>query len=178
MYATEVRTLDTTAATAACPGFNDGDTGTVSLKETVWRIPTRTRQKMARFRHAQSLCGTAEGVRRNKEAECAVAGRGAGIADAEVPTNPEPSLTLPGPKDVAKTLEVDLSTIYRLIDHGDLAAFDVSCVSTGGRKKRTLRISQQSIDDFLTRRRVKPNQVSASITSGRRCLPSGVRRIV
>jgi|HubBroStandDraft_4_1064222.scaffolds.fasta_scaffold119474_4 excisionase family DNA binding protein len=55
-------------------------------------------------------------------------------------------------KDVAEFLSVDADAVRSLIHSDALAAVDVSA----GRKRRTWRVSRQSLDDFLIGRANRP----------------------
>lgn len=59
-------------------------------------------------------------------------------------------------RDVADALQVSRYTVERWILAGDLRAIDVSGRRTGGGRRRSWRISQDSLAEFMERRASAP----------------------
>ncbi len=74
-------------------------------------------------------------------------------------------------RETALRLGVKVDHVTRLVERGDLDAVDVSI----GRRKRCLRVSAKSVENFLNVRRVIPRPVQSS--RPRSSLPPGVWRI-
>ena len=67
-------------------------------------------------------------------------------------------ITWLGAPEAARYLGINLRTLYRLIDGGELAAF---------RFGRVLRLRQTDIDDFIERSRVTPGSLSHLYPDGK-----------
>src|SRR3954462_13992568 len=57
-----------------------------------------------------------------------------------------------GSPDAARYLGLGLRTLYRLIDVGELPAFQLG---------RVIRLRRHELDDYLERTRIKPGEISA-----------------
>ena len=76
-------------------------------------------------------------------------------------------------KEAASRLGVKSDHVTRLIERGELYAINVAI----GRRKRCLRVSEKSINDFLNDRRVKPQKAPNQTSRDHSSLPPGVWRI-
>jgi excisionase family DNA binding protein len=76
-------------------------------------------------------------------------------------------------KEAAARLGVKTDHVTRLIERGELEAINVAI----GRKKRCLRVSEKSINDFLNGRRIKPQMAQNQTSRVHSSLAPGVLRI-
>jgi excisionase family DNA binding protein len=61
----------------------------------------------------------------------------------------------------ARLLGLQLHTVYRLIEKGELGGVDTYgvCMSGRPRRRRSFRLTRRDVDDYLERARIKPGEL-------------------
>ncbi len=88
--------------------------------------------------------------------------------DSPVAVGGDERITVPR---AARLLGLQLHTVYRLIEKGELGGVDTygARVSGGPRRRRTFRLARRDVDQYLERARIKPGEL-------RHLVPPATRR--